>query len=361
MINFGLLYDLPMKDLLDDMYFNNTVQDYVIALAIVLGGIAVLRLFRKTLLNRLKAWTSKTETKFDDYVVLGVERFGLPILNFAILYWGIHYLNLSPSVSKIVSTATTVIIVYFVIRIILSAIRKLLEAYVLKQENGETKLKQITGIMVVINIAVWAIGLVFLLNNFGYNVTAIITGLGIGGIAIALAAQNILGDLFNYFVIFFDRPFEVGDFIVVDDKRGTVEYIGIKTTRLKSISGEQIVISNSNLTSSRLHNFRRMEQRRAIFNIGVVYGTPLEKLKKIPDMITQIIINEPLTTPDRVHFATYGDFSLNFEVVFFVQTSDYKQYMDIVQDVNFKIYEAFEKEGIEFAYPTQTIHLKKTE
>jgi len=348
-----------MNDLLNSVYFNNSVQDYLIAAGIILGGILLLRLFRKTLLNRLKVLAGKTETTLDDYVVAGLERFGLPILNFIILYWGIHYLHLSPRVSKLVSTVTTVVIVYFVIRIILSIIRKLLEAYVLKQENGETKLKQITGIMVVINIAVWAMGAVFLFDNLGYNVTAIVTGLGIGGIAIALAAQNILGDLFNYFVIFFDRPFEVGDFIVVDDKRGTVEYIGIKTTRIKSISGEQIVISNSNLTSSRLHNFRRMEQRRAIFTLGVVYGTPLDKLKKIPDLITQIIVAEPLTTPDRVHFAAYGDFSLNFEVVFFVQSSDYKQFMDIVQDVNFKIYKAFEKEGIEFAYPTQTIHLKK--
>jgi small-conductance mechanosensitive channel len=348
-----------MKDFLDEVYFNNRVQDYLIAAGIILGGILLLRLFRNTLLNRLKALASKSETKVDDYLITGLERFGLPVLNFIILYWGIHYLTLSTRVSKLVSTVATVVVVYFVIRIILSIIRKLLEAYVLKQENGETKLKQITGIMVVINIAVWAMGAVFLFDNLGYNVTAIITGLGIGGIAIALAAQNILGDLFNYFVIFFDRPFEVGDFIVVDDKRGTVEYIGIKTTRIKSISGEQIIISNSNLTSSRLHNFRRMEQRRAIFNIGVVYGTPLDKLKKIPDLITQIIVAEPLTTPDRVHFATYGDFSLNFEVVFFVQSSDYKQFMDIVQDVNFRIYEAFEKEAIEFAYPTQTVHLKK--
>jgi small-conductance mechanosensitive channel len=348
-----------MNDFLNTVYFDNSVQDYLIAAGIILGGILLLRLFRKTLLSSLKNWASKTETTLDDYMVTGLERFGLPVLNFTILYWGIHYLHLSPRVSKLVSTVTTVVIVYFVIRIILSIIRKLLEAYVLKQENGETKLKQITGIMVVINIAVWAMGAVFLFDNLGYNVTAIITGLGIGGIAIALAAQNILGDLFNYFVIFFDRPFEVGDFIVVDDKRGTVEYIGIKTTRIKSISGEQIIISNSNLTSSRLHNFRRMEQRRAIFTIGVVYGTSLDKLKKIPDLITQIIIAEPLTNPDRVHFAAYGEFSLNFEVVFFVQSSDYKQFMDIVQDVNFKIYEAFEKEGIEFAYPTQTIHLKK--
>ena len=348
-----------MEDLLQKTYFNNTVQDYAIATAIIVGGILLLRLFRSRLLNRLKAFSEKTETKIDDYIIAGAERFGLPILNYVILYWGIHYLNLSDRASRLVTVVTSVVILYFVIRIILTIIRKTLESYVLKQENGEAKLKQITGIMVVINIAVWALGAVFLFDNLGYDVTAIITGLGIGGIAIALAAQNILGDLFNYFVIFFDRPFEVGDFIVVDDKRGTVEFIGIKTTRIKSISGEQIVIANSNLTNSRVHNFRRLEKRRAIFTIGVVYGTPLEKLKAIPKIIKDIVEKEKLTTPDRVHFATYGDFSLNFEIVFFVESSEYNQYMDILQEINYQIYEAFEKQGIEFAYPTQTIHLHK--
>jgi small-conductance mechanosensitive channel len=349
-----------MEEILEKTYFGNTVEDYAIATGIIVGGIVLLRLFRNNLLNRLKALSVKTETKIDDYIVAGLERFGLPILNFLILYWGIHYLNLSDRASRIMTVATTVVILYFVIRIILTVIRKALESYVLHQENGESKLKQITGIMVVINIAVWALGTVFLFDNLGYDVTAIVTGLGIGGIAIALAAQNILGDLFNYFVIFFDRPFEVGDFIVVDDKKGTVEYIGIKTTRLKSLSGEQIVMSNSNLTNSRVHNFRRMESRRIVFQVGVIYGTPLEKLKEIPGIITRILEDEPLTTPDRVHFAAYGDFSLNFEAVFFVQSADYKQYMDIHQDINYKLYEEFEKRGIEFAYPTQTIHVKQS-
>ncbi len=348
-----------MKEILDSVYFGNTIHDYALALTIIITGIVLLRLFRSRLLNRIKAWTGKTETTIDDYIVSGMEKFGLPILNLVIIYWGIKYLTLSEKATNILNTVITVVITYFVIRIILSVIRKALETYVLKQENGETKLKQITGIMVVINIAVWAVGLVFLFDNLGYNVTAIITGLGIGGIAIALAAQNILGDLFNYFVIFFDRPFEVGDFIVVDDKRGTVEYIGIKTTRIKSISGEQIVISNSNLTNARLHNFRRMEQRRVIFSLGVVYGTPIEKLKEIPTIITQIIETEPLTTPDRVHFAAYGEFSLNFEIVFFIESADYNQYMDIMQDINFKIYEAFGQRSIKFAYPTQTLYLNK--
>jgi small-conductance mechanosensitive channel len=348
-----------MKHWLEQIYFNNTVRDYLIALGIIVLGISILRLFRKTILNRLKKWTEKTETQVDDYLILGLERFGLPILNFIIIYWGIHYLHVSDKVSRWISVATSVVILYFIIRIILTIIRKVLESYVLKQENGEAKLKQITGIMVVVNVAVWVTGLVLLFDNLGYDVTTIITGLGIGGIAIALAAQNILGDLFNYFVIFFDRPFEVGDFIVVDDKRGTVDFIGIKTTRIRSISGEEIIISNSNLTSSRLHNFKRMEQRRAIFSIGVVYGTPLEKLKRIPEIITNIIVQEPLTNPDRVHFASYGEYSLNFEIVFFVKSPDYKQYMDVVQDVNLRIYEAFEKEGIEFAYPTQTLYVHK--
>jgi small-conductance mechanosensitive channel len=350
-----------MEDIVNKVYYGNTIQDYGIAITIIVVGIVLIRLFRKKLLNRLKKWAETTDNKIDDYLIGGLEKLGIPIINFIILYWGIHYLNLSEKASRYVTNATTVIVLFFVIRIILNIIRTALDAYVLKLENGESKLKQITGIMVVINITIWAIGTVFLFDNLGYDVTAIITGLGIGGIAIALAAQNILGDLFNYFVIFFDRPFEVGDFIVVDDKRGTVEFIGIKTTRIKSISGEQLIISNSNLTGSRIHNFRRLEKRRAIFTVGVVYGTPLEKLKKIPALITEIVISEPLTTPDRVHFATYGDFSLNFEVVFFVETSDYKEYMDIIQDVNYRIYEAFTNEGIEFAYPTQTLYLHKTQ
>src|SRR5690606_34760610 len=129
--------------------------------------------------------------------------------------------------------------------------RHSLQSYVRRQDKGEEKVKQLTGILLIINIVIWAIGVVFMLDNLGYDVTTIIAGLGIGGIAIALAAQNILGDLFNYFVIFFDRPFEVGDFIIVDNKLGTVEYIGLKTTRLKSLSGEQLIFANSDLTNSR--------------------------------------------------------------------------------------------------------------
>jgi small-conductance mechanosensitive channel len=344
-----------MEDVLKHSYWGNTVGDYLISAAFIIIGFLILRGIKNYVLTRLKKLVSKTESNLDDIALQVVEKFGIPILRVLIIYWAIELLVLSPKVEKWLNIAYGIVTLYFAVSFLLALVRRLLEAQVMKLENGETKLKQIGGIMVVLKILVWSIGLLALFSNLGYDVTTILTGLGIGGIAIALAAQNILGDLFNYFVIFFDRPFEVGDFITVDDKKGTVEYIGIKTTRIRSITGEQLIISNSNLTSSRIHNFKRLESRRVVFTIGVVYGLPLEKLRMIPDIIKQIVEQSPLVRFDRVHFHRYGDFSLDYEVVFFVDTPEYNTYMDILQQINFGIYEKFASEKIDFAFPTQTL------
>ncbi|MFZ9588227.1 MAG: mechanosensitive ion channel family protein [Chitinophagaceae bacterium] len=348
-----------MEDVLKHSYWGNTVGDYLISAAFIVIGFLVLRGIKNFVLTRLKKLVDKTESNLDDIALQVVEKFGIPILRVLVIYWAIELLVLSPKVEKWLNIAYGVVTLYFIVSFLLTLVRSLLEAQVMKLENGETKLKQIGGIMVVLKILVWSIGLLALFSNLGYDVTTVLTGLGIGGIAIALAAQNILGDLFNYFVIFFDRPFEVGDFITVDDKKGTVEYIGIKTTRIRSITGEQLIISNSNLTSSRIHNFKRLESRRVVFSIGVVYGLPLEKLKMIPGIIKQIVEKSELVRFDRVHFNRYGDFSLDYEVVFFVDTPDYNTYMDILQQINFGIYEKFESEKIDFAFPTQTLIFNK--
>jgi small-conductance mechanosensitive channel len=344
-----------MEGILQETYFGNTLQAYLTALVIGVVGLLALRLFRTFILNRLRKWTASTETELDDLAVNGIEKFILPILNLALIYFSISALNLSDQASKILGAAVAAVLAFFAIRMVTSTLGLFLKSYVSKQENGDIKLKQLRGITAVINILVWVIGLVILFDNLGYNVTAIITGLGIGGIAVALAAQNILGDLFNYFVIFFDRPFEIGDYIVVDDKRGTVEYIGLKSTRLKSLTGEQLILSNSNLTSSRVHNFKRMDERRVVFSIGIVYETPLEKVKEVAPLLKRIIEEQPKTRFDRAHFAVFGSYSLNFEVVYFVNSAEYNEYMDIQQAVNYRILEEFEKGGIAFAYPTQTI------
>jgi small-conductance mechanosensitive channel len=291
----------------------------------------------------------------DDYLVDSIHRFGLPILNIIIIYFGLNYLTISEKASKYMHGAFVVILTYYAVRLVSSTVLLVLQSHVRGHEDGDEKVKQLGGIMLLLNIFIWAIGALSVFSNLGYDVTTIIAGLGIGGIAIALAAQNILGDLFNYFVIFFDRPFEIGDYIVIDDKKGNVEHIGIKTTRLKSLTGEQLIISNSDLTKSRIHNFKRMEQRRISFTLNVSYETKLEQLKEIPEIIKSIVNSIKDITLDRVHFLTYGDYSLKYEVVYIVLTADFNRYADIQQEINLRIFESFHQRGIKFAYSSQTI------
>ncbi|HYE54100.1 MAG TPA: mechanosensitive ion channel family protein [Chitinophagaceae bacterium] len=344
-----------MNNFWNTIYLNNTVRDWAIALSIILGLLLLIRFFRLIVFRRIKGWAQRTESKVDDFAVRIIERSILPLLYLASVYSGVSYLAFPARVERIIHVAFLVAGTFFVLRLISAFIHFFLFRAIRHHENRDSKEKQLRGILLIINIVVWIIGLVFLLDNLGYNVTAVITGLGIGGIAIALASQVILGDLFSYFVIFFDRPFEIGDFIVVDDKSGTVEYVGIKTTRVRALSGEQLIFSNTNLTNSRVHNFKRMQLRRIVFTLGIVYETPAEKLKKIPGMVKDIITAQPDLVFDRGHFAGYGDFSLKFEFVYLVKSDDYNLYMDRQQSIYLAIFEAFEKEGIAFAYPTQSV------
>ncbi|MEQ9439144.1 MAG: mechanosensitive ion channel family protein [Cyclobacteriaceae bacterium] len=346
-----------MLEILEKTIEQNTLHDYLVALGIIALGIVLIRIFRYIVNKRLKKLAAATETSVDDYVVESINRFGIPILYFVAVYIGIKSLTFPEEANDTLRIATLVFITFFAIRFVSTTVLLLLRSYVRRQENGEEKVKQLGGVMLIFNIIIWGIGILLLLDNIGYDVTAMIAGLGIGGIAIALAAQNILGDLFNYFVIFFDRPFEVGDFIIVDDKLGTVEYIGIKTTRVKSLSGEQLVFSNSDLTGSRIHNYKRMQRRRIVFGVSVIYQTPLEQVKEIPSILRNAVETQELAQFDRAHFKAYGDSSLDFEVVYIVQTADFNQYMDVQQAINLIIFEEFEKEGIEFAYPTRTLYM----
>ncbi|MDP2942472.1 MAG: mechanosensitive ion channel family protein, partial [Candidatus Omnitrophota bacterium] len=215
--------------------------------------------------------------------------------------------------------------------------------------------------LIVVKVLIWGGAIILFLDNLGFKISAIIAGLGIGGVAVALAAQAILKDLFSYFSIIFDQPFKIGDFIIVGDLMGTIEYIGIKTTRIRSLGGEMLIFSNSDLTDSRLRNYRLMEKRRVVFKLGVVYETSRERLKEIPKIIENSIKNVKDTMFDRAHFFSYGDFSLIFEIVYYVVGADYNKYMDIQQEINFAIKEEFERKGIEFAFPTQTLYVNKTE
>lgn len=349
-----------MENLLDKIYLGNSIQSYIIALATFIIGIFVVYVFRKIVLGRLQKWAKKTETKLDDLLIRGMEKSIVPLLYFGALYIALETLILSAKAEKIIHIALIILLTFYILKSITNLLNHAFKSYIRRKDHGEEREKQLRGITTLVNILVWVVGIMFLLNNLGFNITSVIAGLGIGGIAIALAAQAVLGDLFSYFVIFFDRPFEVGDFLVVGDKVGSVEYIGIKTTRIRALGGEQLVFHNTDLTNSRIHNYKKMEKRRVVFSIGVTYQTSADQLEEIPKIVKKIIETQKDTVFDRGHFATFGDFSLNFEFVYYVLSADYTQYMDIQQAINLNIYRAFEERGIEFAYPTQTLFMNNT-
>lgn len=343
---------------LQQVYLGNSVRSYLLALGLFVVLLGALAVFRAVVLGRLRRLAETTETTLDDFLIQAVENAVMPVLKYGALYAALGTLALSERTDKVLHVVSSVYLVFYTVQLALAAIRHSLEQQLLRRPGGRERLGQLKGMMVVIGGGLWALGAVFVLGNLGYDITAVVTGLGIGGIAIALAAQNILGDLFNYFVIFFDRPFEVGDTIVVDDKRGTVEQIGIKTTRIRSVTGEELVISNTNLTSSRIHNFRRLEDRRATQLLGVTYGTPPEKLRAIPELARRAVESQPKAAFERCHFRSYGPSSLDFELVYLVRDREASAFFDTQHAVNLALYEAFAREGIEFAFPTQTVHVR---
>jgi small-conductance mechanosensitive channel len=226
-------------------------------------------------------------------------------------------------------------------------------------EQNAGKVTTARALVFIGRIFIVILVLLAVLDNIpGVDVTTLITGLGIGGIAVALALQNILSDLFASLSISLDRPFAIGDFIIVDEFLGAVEHIGLKTTRIRSLGGEQLVFSNNDLLNSRIRNYKRMKQRRVPFTIGVTYQTPPSKLRKIPDIFKKQLEQFDDVHFDRAHFKAYGAYSLDCEFVYYIHTADYNRYMDIQQVINLGLYEEFEKEGIEFAYPTRTLFIE---
>lgn len=349
-----------MQDILQQTFLNNRILDYLICFSVFLVGFIAIRIFDRIILIRLKRWSKQTATSVDDLLVHIIEQKVSPMLYFGVFYLSIQFLTLASLLKKGINALAVILLTILAVRLMLAVIIYSLDIYWERKEIDASKKLGFRMIHTAIKVVFWSLAVIIILDNFGVEISTLIAGLGIGGVAIALATQAILKDLFSYFVIFFDRPFEIGDFIIVGDFMGVVDHIGIKTTRLLSLSGEQIIFSNTDLTDARVRNYKRMDKRRIAFQLGVPYQTTSEQLKEIPFIIANIIKEINGAAFDRAHFFSYGDFSLIFEVVYYVLGRDYNKYMDIQQEINFKIKEEFEKRGIEFAYPTQTLFLTKT-
>ena len=347
---------------LERAFLANPLADWAVALAIA-GGAALVFLFaRRLLVRRIAAYARTTATPLDDILAETLAVTSRLFLIVVALCLGALYLTLPPKIARAVDAAAVIAVL---VQAALWANRGVTAwlAHYLRQKRARDAAGATTVAVLgfIARMAVWALVALMILDNLGVNITALVASLGIGGIAVALAAQNILGDIFASLSIALDKPFAIGDFIVVGDVLGTVEYIGLKTTRLRSLSGEQIVFSNADLLKSRIRNYKRMDERRVLFAFGVVYQTPHEELSRIPTMVREIIESQSKTRFDRAHFKEYGDSALNFEVVYYVLDPDYNVHMDIQQAVNLELYRRFREEGIEFAYPTRTLYVHATE
>ncbi len=350
---------MMVQEFLKRSFFGNTLQGYLVCIALFLGGCFALKIFQHMILRRLKKLAEKTATTLDDFLIGIIQRIFLPLGYFGVFYLSVQILKLGPLLTKAINIIGTAILTFFTARFISLVIAHGFSVYWTKRGKDQILERSLNGILKVLKLIIWSLAVIFFLDNLGFRISAVIAGLGIGGVAVALAAQAVLGDLFSYFAILFDRPFEIGDFIIIGDLLGTVEHIGIKTTRVRSLGGEQLVFSNTDLTNSRVRNYKRMEKRRVVFKLGVTYQTTLEQLKDIPGVIENTIKNINDTFFDRAHFFSYGDFSLIYEIVYYIMGSDYNKYMDIQQEINFAIKREFEKRSIEFAYPTQTLYVSK--
>jgi len=348
-----------LAEILEYTFWGNRVADILKVFGAVVGGVFVIRVLKFVVVRRVAAWAKRTDAPIDDVFVRNISNPLLPLLYLAAVYFALGCLTIPPDAYRVINVAAKIILVFLGVRFVIALVISIIKYYWLTKEAGEARERTVRALMPLIKIAVWVVGVIFLLDNLGFKVTTVVAGLGIGGVAVALAGQAILKDLFGYFAILFDRPFEVGDFIAVGEQMGTVDRIGVKTTRLRSLSGEQLVFSNADLTDSRVQNYKRMDRRRVAFNVGVTYETPAKKLKDIPAVVEEVINDVDEADFDRAHFYSFGDFNLIFEVVYYVQGANYQKYMDIQQQINVGIYEQFAKRKIDFAYPTQTIYLPR--
>lgn len=321
----------------------------------------IMLIFKSRLIAVIKSLSRKAKAEIGEVLLDLISQMPGTFYLLVSLFVGLQFSNVPEFFTNTLWYAILLVIVYYGIQ----ASHILLDHFVKKLVKSRQKADKTEDVSFIwllakmVKYAMWLVGALVIVANMGVDITALIAGMGVGGLAIALAAQTVLGDIFASFSIYFDKPYKPGDFIIIGDDLGVVERIGIKTTRIKTLRGEELVISNKEMTNTRVHNFGRMPHRRIDFRFGVLYETPVEKVKKIPDIVKSIIESQDLVRFDRAHFQKFGDSSLDFEVVYYLDSADYNKYMDTQQAINIGLMEAFKAEGIGFAYPTRTLYIER--
>ena len=343
-----------MEYLKETIIWNNSLLRYLISIIVFAVSLIAMNIILILFLKVLLKLNTKLQNEFIVNLVKSIKKRLRPLIFIIALSFGRVGLVLPKEVSGYWAKIVVVFFIIFVVMFICDIISNFSNNYLYNKKGVVIS----DGIITILKALVWVIGFLTILSNLGVNVNTFIAGLGIGGVAVAFAAQSIIADLFNYFVIVFDKPFLKGDYIQIDADKGVVEYIGIKSTRIRRNSGEQLLISNTNLLSSRIQNYRILEKRRQYMMLGVEYSTPLEKLKVIPDLLKTIIETND-TEFVSARFIEFADSSLNFEVIYYVNTDDYNEFVRVVEDINYKIIDEFNKLGVGFAFPSRTLYISK--
>jgi small-conductance mechanosensitive channel len=350
---------MQLSEYLDRTFAGNTVTAWLWAIGTLTLIVAGLWLAKVFVLRRLEGLAKRTQTRVDDLVVILLRRTRFMLLAWLAITLALRILTLSESARSLLGLLA---VLAFLLQLGIWAnglVEFWLERYTRDRAPSDaTSITTFRAIAFSLRVLAWTIVVLLALDNFGVNVTALITGLGIGGVAVALAVQNILGDVLAALAIVLDKPFVIGDFIVVGSEVGTVEQIGIKTTRVRSLSGEQIIFSNAELLNSRIRNFKRMEERRILFRFGVLYSTPPDVVERLPEIAREAVLEQEGVRFDRAHFAGFGDSSLDIEVVYYVLSPDYARYMDVQQAINLRLLRTLNAQGVEFAFPTRTLHVQ---
>lgn len=340
------------------MIFGNPLRDWIAAAAVTAGAFLVLLLIQLLVVKRLGALASRTETLVDDFFVEIVRRTRRLLLLVLVICLGSLSLHWTGRVEAILRTAAVLAFLLQLSLWLLAGINFWVEHTRRKRLASDAASVTLIGAVGFVGkVVVWSVLLLVALDNLGVDVTTLVAGLGVGGIAVGLALQNILGDLFASVSIVLDKPFVIGETIQVGDLVGKVESIGLKTTHVRSVSGEQIIFPNGDLLQSRIRNHARMGERRAVLTFSVGYETPLEKVEAIPGILRSLI--EPLEQIrfDRAHFVRLGTAGLDFEAVWFLLSTEYSLHLDRQQQILFTLMRRLEEEGIELAAPARPVVL----
>ncbi|MFA6030011.1 MAG: mechanosensitive ion channel family protein [Elusimicrobiota bacterium] len=338
-----------LSPLLANTFLGNDLSTWLTSLGTFLAVLAAIYAVRYVVVRHLKAIAEKTETDLDDFLVDLLGKIRSPEYHLVALYVASRGLRLSGGFDKALHLVFVLVLSWRAVTLLQAAVSYGLGKAVGRDPKDPGSASAMQSLRLLLNIVVWIGAGVFVLDNLGINISTVVAGLGIGGVAVALAAQQILGDLFSSFVIFMDRPFRLGDFITSGTLSGTVEHVGIKTTRLRSLGGELLVVPNKDLTSSPLSNFQEMRRRRVVLQFRVAHATPHAKAAAVPGFAREVVAAVPRATFDRAHLCGLGETGLLFEAVYYVESPDYGAFMDAQQAVDLALLERLQKEGVQLA------------